>query len=105
MSEVETFIRLAADYGLGIVLSMFMAFSFIVLGKKLIAGHQRHEEQLVSIIREREEGIVDNMSDMTKAFRNLQSRIQQMSEQLDYMQEKINIIERSQEDIARFFED
>lgn len=105
MNELETALRIATEYGLGIVLSVFMAFSFIVLGKKLITGHQHHEEQLVSIIKEREEGIVDNMSDMTKAFRGLSTRIQQMSEQIDYLQEKLNNIERSQDDISRFFED
>lgn len=104
MADFESAVRMASDYGLGVVLSIFMAFAFIVLGKKLISGHQRHEGQLVSIIREKEDGIVDHVSALSSGVAGLSSRIQHMSEQIDYMQDKVNTIKESQEDLKDLFD-
>jgi len=104
MAEFENAVRLASDYGLGIVLSVFLAFSFVVLGKKLISGNQRHEDHLVEIIREKEDGLVDHVSNLTMRVQGLASRSQQMSEQIDHMQGKINEIKESQDDIRDMFE-
>jgi len=103
MTEFESAVRLASDYGLGIVLSVFMAFSFIVLGKKLISGHQDHEKQLVSIIREKEDGVVDHLSNLTQRVEGLSSRAQHLSEQIDYMQDRVNLIRESQDDLRDLF--
>jgi hypothetical protein len=104
MTEFENAVKLAADYGLGVVLSIFMAFALIVLGKKLIAGYQSHATQLVSIIKEKEEGLIDHVSELSVGISGLAARIQQMSEQIDYMHGRMNIIKDSQDEILDSFD-
>lgn len=95
MDQFKILLELAVEHGLGIFLSVFMAFSFIVLGKRIITGHESHAKDLIDIIKEREEGIVDNLSDVNSmiavqaaALQDANRRLQELSDSIDRLSEK-----------------
>ena len=104
MDQFETILTLSVEHGLGIVLSVFMAFSFMVLGKRLIAGHQKHIDDLTSIIREREEGLVDHVSDLSSSVRELSARTQFLTEKVDKSDDKLSKIEAFQSELSDFLD-
>jgi hypothetical protein len=95
MDQLKELLILANDFGLGLFLSVFIAFSFFVLGRKLIQGHESHKRDLVDIIKEREEGVIDNLSDVNSmlivqaaALQDANNRLQDLSDRIDTLSEK-----------------
>ena len=105
MDQFATMLELAVEYGLGVFLSVFMALSFIVLGKRIIKGHESHSKDLVDIIKEREEGVVDNLSDVNSMITVQAAALQEANKRLQDLSDKIDELSNKQDTLNNFFEE
>jgi hypothetical protein len=105
MDQFRVLLELAVEHGLGIFLSVFMAFSFIVLGKRIITGHETHARDLIDIIKEREEGVVDNLSDVNSMITVQAAALQDANRRLQDLSDKIDKLSDKQDKINKFLDE